>query len=363
MGETSVPTGLTVQQWDNKYFKEFLNKDWFKAFSGTGSNKMIQVKEDLTKKDGDSVTFTLVNKLTGTAKDSDEDLEGNEEGVDLRSQKVTIREYAHAVKFKKFDNQKTAIDLRESHKDVLMDWNMELHRDNVIEALGSINGVAYASATETNKDAWLVDNADRVLFGAAKSNNSSNDHSASLANIDSTTDVLKPGALSLMKRMALQANPKIRPIREKGSISGSNMYVILAGTYPLRDLKNDSTFLQANREARARGKLNPIFSDADYIYDNLAIYEIEDLPIYEGVGQSSIDVAPVYLCGAQAVGTAWAMRPNTVDEEFDYKRRVGIGIKQWYKVEKLRFGSGSTDTADLKDHGIVTGYFSSVADS
>ena len=49
----------------------------------------------------------------------------------------------------------------------------------------------YGTATETQKVAWLVDNADRVLFGAAKSNNSSNDHSASLANVDSTDDKLK----------------------------------------------------------------------------------------------------------------------------------------------------------------------------
>jgi len=52
----------------------------------------------------------------------------------------------------------------------------------VISALGSINGVAYGSASESAKDAWLVDNADRVLFGAAVGNNSANDHSASLAN-------------------------------------------------------------------------------------------------------------------------------------------------------------------------------------
>ena len=58
--------------------------------------------------------------------------------------------------------------------------------------------MAYGTASEAQKDAWLVDNADRVLFGAAKSNNSSNDHSASLANIDNTNDKLTPGAISLL---------------------------------------------------------------------------------------------------------------------------------------------------------------------
>lgn len=363
MAETAVPSGLTVQQWDSKYFREYLNRNWFKRFMGTGSSKMIQVREELIKKPGDSVTFTLVNKLTGNATNSSGTLEGNEEAVDTRSHKVTIEEYSHAVRFAKFESQKTQFDLREAHKDVLMDWNMELDRDKIIAALGDINGVAYGSASEANKDAWLVDNADRVLFGASKANNSSNDHSASLLNVDATSDKLTPGALKLMKRMAKTANPKIRPIKAKGSIGDSDMYVAFVPSLVMRDITSNSAFEQANREARQRGLNNPIFNDADYMYDNIAIYEIEDIGVLSGVGNSGADVAPVYMCGAQAVGIAWSMRPQTVVEEFDYYRKVGIAVKQWYEVEKLRFGSGANDTDDLKDHGVLTGYFSAVADA
>lgn len=363
MAETQVPSGLTVQQWDSDYFTQYLNQSFFKKFMGTGSGKMIQVKEDLTKKPGDSVTYTLVNRLVGAAKGATEDLEGAEEDAALRSFKVTVREYSHATKFSEFEAQKTAIDLRAAHKDALMDWNMELDRDLIIAALGDINGVAYASASEAQKDAWLVDNADRVLFGAAKANNSSNDHSASLANVDTTSDKLTPDALSLMKRMAKQANPKVRPIKSKDAIEGSDMYIVMAPTECIRDLAANSTFQQANRDARQRGIENPLFSAANYIWDNLAIYEIEDIPSLGAVGASSAIVRPVYLLGAQAVAMAWAKRPETVDEKFDYGRKVGIAIKQWYKVEKMRFGSGTSDTDDLKDHGVVTGYFAAAADA
>ena len=169
MAETSVPEGLTVEQWDDKYYTEYLNQNWFKKFMGTGSNAMIQVREDITKKPGDAITVELNNRLTGTAKNENETLEGNEENVRLRSHKVTVREYKHAVKWKVFDDQKTAVPLRRVHKDSLMDWNMELDRDNIIEALSSINGVAYTSASEAQKDAWLADNADRVLCFRSRS--------------------------------------------------------------------------------------------------------------------------------------------------------------------------------------------------
>lgn len=363
MAETYVPTGLTVQQWDEKYFREYFNANWFKQFMGTGSSKMIQVKEDLTKKPGDAVTFTLVNRLTGQAKGASETLEGNEEDLTLRSQKLTVREYSHAVKLSKFEAQKTAIDLRQAHKDVLMDWNMELDRNLIIEALGSINGVAYALASEAEKDAWLVDNSDRVLFGAAISNASSGDHSTALGNVDTTSDKLTPDAISLMKRIAKTANPRVRPFKAKSSIGDSDAYVLFAPTQMVRDLAANTSFVSANREARNRGMDNPLFTGADYIWENIAIYEIEDIPSLGAVGNSSAVVRPCYLCGAQALGMAWAMRPQTVTEEFDYKRKEGIAIKQWMKIEKLRFGAGATDTSDLKDHGIVTGYFAAAADA
>ena len=359
MAETAVPSGLTVQQWDERYFTEYLSKNWFKQFMGTGSSKMIQVKEDLAKKPGDAVTFSLVNRLTGTAKGASDTLEGAEEDAILRSFLVRVREYAHAVRFKKFEAQKTAIDLRQAHKDVLMDWNMELDRDNIIEAMMSINGTAYASADATARNAWLVDNADRVLFGKLKSNAVSGVHATALATIDNTDDKLTPDAISLMKRIAINANPKIRPFKARSSIGDTDAYVLFAHPLHVRDLSLNSTFVAANREARNRGVDNPLFSGADYMWENVAIYTIEDIPLVS----STVQVAPAFFCGAQALGIAWAMRPQTVEEEFDYKRNVGLAVKQWYKVEKLRFGSGSTDTTDYKDNGMVTGWFAAVADA
>ena len=362
MAQTSAASGLVVQQWDDKYFAEYLSANQFKPFMGSNTNSVIQVKEDLTKKPGDSVTFALRNKLTQNAVTGSNTMEGNEEDLTTRSFQVTIDQYRNAVLVPVLENQFSAIDLREAAKDALLDWQMELLRDDIITALGSINGVAYGSASEAQKDTWITDNSDRVLFGAATSNLSAGDHSASLANVDSTDDKLTPAAISLMKRLAKTASPKIRPIRPRKGGSTSDYYVLFAPSLLIRDLAENSTFQQANREARMRGKENPIFRGADYFYDGVYIIEVEDIAVVADVGASSIDVAPCYLCGAQAIAMAWSKRPETVEDMFDYRDKQGCAVREWRAVEKMTFGSGTGDTDDLKDHGVVTGWFSAVAD-
>lgn len=360
MALTTARTGLTPQQWDDKFFMEYVRENRFKRYMGTDENAIIQLKEDLTKAKGDKVTFAAVNKLAGDGVTGNTTLEGNEESLDTRSMAVTVAPLRHAVAVTNWDEQKSTIELRDTAKMALKLWSMEKMKTAIITALGSINGVAYASASEAQKDAWLVDNADRVLFGAAKSNASSNDHSTSLGNVDSTSDKLTPEAVSLMKRIAQTASPAIRPIRLN---EDEEWFVLFANSRSFRDFALNSTVTQANRDARVRGMDNPLFTGGSLVWDGVIVREMPEIGVLSGVGASSIDVGPAYLCGAQAVGVAWAQRTKTTTQVSDYGFRNGVGIQEMRGIEKLIFGSGSGDTDDLKDHGVVTGFFSAVADS
>jgi N4-gp56 family major capsid protein len=261
MVDSTAATGLTVQQWDDKFFVEHVQQNRFAREMGTSENSIIQVKQDLTKKKGDSVTFALVNRLSGAGVANGATLEGNEEDMDSRSFKLTIGERAHGVRVTDWQNQISAIDLRKAGKMSLKTWAMENTRDRIIAALMSINGVAYGSASEAQKDAWLVDNADRVLFGAAKSNNSSNDHSLSLANIDGTNDKLTASAASLMKRIAQSASPKIRPVMS--TTSGREFFTVYVPSLVFRDLKADSTITNAQRDVSLRMQNEKLFKGGD----------------------------------------------------------------------------------------------------
>lgn len=361
MAETIAATGLTAQQWDDKFFVEHVQQNRFASSMGKDENSVIQIKEDLTKNKGDSLTYALVNRLTGPGQLDGATLEGNEESLDSRSFKLTINERAHGVRSNSWNNQISSIDLRKAARMALKTWSMEDTRDRIITAYGSINGVAYGSASEGQKDAWLVDNTDRALFGALLSNHGV-DHSAALLNIDNSADKFTTGAASLMKRIARTANPKIRPIMSSDS-EGRFFYVCYVPSLVFRDLKTDTTITNAQRDVSLRMQNEKLFKGGDLEWDGIIFKEIEDIAVLSGVGAGGIDVAPVYFAGAQALGYGIASRWKTAEETFDYGRKKGIAVMEMGNFEKMLFGSGSGDTDDLKDHGLVTGFFASVADS
>ena len=359
MALTTARTGLTPQIWDDKFFMEYVRENRFKRYMGTDENSIIQMKDELTKKQGDKVTFASVSKLAGAGVTGNTTLEGSEEDLDTRSMAVTVAPLRHAVAVTNWDEQKSAIDLRDTAKMALKLWSMEKMKTAIITALGSINGVAYSSATAAQRNAWMVDNVDRVQVGKLKSNYNAT-HATALANIDNTDDKLTPDAVSLMKRIAQTASPAIKPIRLN---EDEEWFVLFANSRAFRDFSLNSTVTQANRDARARGMDNPLFTGGSLVWDGVIVREIPEIGILSGVGAGAIDVGPVYLCGAQAVGVAWAQRTKTTTQVSDYGFRNGVGLQEMRGIEKLIFGSGAGDTDDLKDHGIVTGFFAGVADS
>ena len=364
MADTVNATGLRVQQWDKDFFTEYVQANRFAKYMGTNENSIIQLKEDLSKKKGDRITYALANRLTGAGITGTNTLEGNEESLDTRSHRLTVDKIRNAVRIGEMDEQRSAIDLRNAAKATLKTWMMEKTRDGILDALASINTgsapVLYADASEGQKDTWLVDNADRVLFGNAVGVGGYTDHSADLTAITPSME-LSTDIISIAKRRALTASPKIHPITTNGD---QQNYVMFVHPLAMRDLKEDSVFLQANREARARNTSNPLFSDDSYIWDGVIIREVADIQVLENVGSSgTTEVVPCYLVGAQALGIAWAKRSTSVTKSFDYGDKEGCAIEEIRGIEKLHFGSGSGDTSDVKQHGVHTCYVSAVADA
>jgi N4-gp56 family major capsid protein len=362
MAESAISSNNKVKNWEAKFFEEYLRDGRFAPYMGEDPFSMIQVKS-ATKK-GDKLSITLINRLTGAGVTGKSTLKGNEEPMKDRTFEFTVDRVRHAVLHDELDEEFSAFNIVQAERAVLKNWIMEKTRDQIIESLGSIavaggTAVAYSAASEAQKDAFLVDNADRFLFGALTANNAANDHSAALAQIDNTADKLTGNTLSLAKRLAKTANPRIRPIKVQGD---EEWYVLFAGSQSFRDFAADSDVRTANRDAWQRGKDNPLFTGGDLIWDGVIVREVPEISVITGVGAAGINVAPNYLCGAQALGICWKQRTKMIEDVDDYDAKKGAGVQEIRDIKKLLFGKGSADRDDLVQHGVLTLYTAGVAD-
>lgn len=362
MAFTRVATGLTVEQWDDKFFTEYLTENRFAGEFGTDENNIIQVKENLTKKAGDRVNYALVNRLSADATTGSATMEGNEEDMHTRSFEQVVDKRRNAVRFAEVDEQFSAVSLRNAAKSVLKDWSMKDTETLIIQALASINGVKYASATEAQKDAWLTDNTDRVYFASGYAGT---DHSAGLTEQDLTSDLLTAADISAMKYKALvTANPKIRPIRS--TKNGRHYFILYVDPRCFRDLKaeTNSPIVLAEREVALELENERLFQGGDLLWDGVIIKEVHEMfsvlgTPFTNVGDAgTVEVGCAFLCGAQAIAAAYARRWKSTTQDFDYGDKHGVEISSIYGIGKMLFGSDdASDTGDLKQHGVVTGYF------
>ena len=354
MANTTTSTNLVVTKFLSDFFKEFIRDNLFFPYTGRSSNNAIVIKQDRQK-----VNIPLVAKLDGNGVSGNGTLDGNEEFLNQYAYVLTPTYHRNGVRLTAEEREKPAIDLMMAAREMLMSWGMEKVRDDIIvEALGSFYNAGSivtvddtAAAINTAADAWLTNNADRVLYGAAESNVVAGDHSASLANVDPTNDKLTGDFVRLIRKIAREANPIIRPIRVSGGIE---TYVLFVGTQGMLHLKEDLETLHSN--AGVRGEGNPLFRPGDLVWDNVVIREIPEMTTlladssyYATAGNSSSKVEPVFLCGAQAVGYGLGQRPRLiVDTDKDYNFQPGVAVELKHDIDKLVYND--------KDHGMVAGY-------
>lgn len=371
MNVSPARAGLTPQQWDTDYFAEYIRQNRFAKYMGKTENSMIQLKDSLTTKSGDTVTFAAVRRLVGAGVTGNTVLEGNEEILDLRSMKLTVAPLRHAVAVSDWDEQKSVIELRNVARTSLRNWSMERLRSDLIisfSSMGTVNGVTipFATANATQRNLWLASNSDRVRFGAAAANFSSGVMATALATLDNTADKMTGALLSLAKRQAQTASPHIRPIMTVDT-NDEEWFVVFMPSLVFRDFRNDANVLAANANGRPRESgwmKNPMFSGGDLVWDGMIVREIPELPVLTGLGTSGIDVAASFLCGAQAIGAGWAQRSKTTTNVRDYGYFHGVGLQEIRGIGKLQFGRDATaDTTTLVDQGMYTIFTAAVADA
>lgn len=381
MAISTVQSNNKLVKYTQEINREWVRENMFSPYMGEDVTSIFRRRMEL-KSGGEQMNIPLVSRLTGAGV-STGPLVGNEEEIDDYGMRIWLEWARNAVVTKKSEQQKDSADVFGEAKPLLSDWAKELMRDETIAALMAlptesqpvsgvrVNGIQYDLATAAQRNTWQTDNSDRILYGATTANVAGT-HALSLQNVDTTADKFTAPNLALLKRVAMNANPKIRPYKTR---DGYEYYVCFAGTNTFRDLKIDLQVV--NKDARPReGRQingapdNPLFQDGDQIYDGVIVRLVPEISSFVTnvwtslltAGATSARVEPVFLCGQQAVTFAIGqMQKPTFRQEDDYQFVKGVGIEMAYGIGKMFKKHPKSGTA-LKQWGVVTGFFASAAD-
>lgn len=385
MALTTVSSGNKVTDFQSKVNRTYVREGRFGPYIGASENAIIQTNRSIRKK-----SIPLVGKLSGGGVRGSTSLVGNEEPLSNFDFLIEPTHVRNGVLIDNEEREKSEFDLYTEARPSLMNWIMETKRDQIIQALGAVyaggtyynyGGTAASGATGSsaasaaNMDTWQAANTDRILYGSAKSNLTSGDHTTSLGTIDTTNDKLTPDVISLLKRMAMAADPLIRPVMVEDDVP---FYVYFTDSFGFRDLSVNSTMVQANRDARERGIKNPLFSGGDLMWDNVLIKEIPDIGkfidstgggLWDGVwganatgdslktsGNGGTRVGVGFLCGAQAVAFGRGKDAQfKLRKEDDYEHLNGVGIVAKHDIKKIFYNG--------KQHGMITHFYSAALDA
>jgi hypothetical protein len=372
MSETTIRSDGHTIDFRKDLFREYVRTNRFAAFEGKGPTNCISQKLSSDP----IIRHPLVTRLTGAGVTGSTMLRGSGEAIGNYWWTTNPTFYRHAVEFNKEDSQKTNLDLMRESRPLLLQWMMEEHRDRIINAFGSVyNGTTYASldvttqspvaATEGNKDTWLQNNWDRVIFGDTEYSPTATvgDHSAGLTTVDSTNSLFTYSRLRDMRRLAEDADPHIRPYQtqEEGEV-----YVVFAGSVAFRDFKASLDTINQNADIRGMKITsggNVIGRDGDMFFEGTIVRKVPEIgTLLSGTGKSlalagasaTTRVEAVFMCGQQAMVHGLGQMPDViVDRDYDFKFRPAVAVECKEDVKKTFFN-------DIQ-HGMVTGYFSGVA--
>lgn len=371
---------------------DFLRASRFEPWMGEGGGYVINRFRELVD-GGRQMNVPLVNQLVGPGVGAGI-LTGAEESLDDYGFPIWPDFARNAVTFGLQAVDDASFDIPATAKQTIRNWAKKTFRDDMVDALLSIplatiqanrgtstnggnrvNGVRWRDASVAQRNAWSDNNADRVRYGINIANRVAGNAASSLANVDSTNDRLTANMVSAMKRQAQATTadgsaPAITPYMIEGT--DEEWFVMFAGTRAMRDLRNDTTIANANRDSRPRESDptksggNPQFTGGSLVWDGVIIKEIPEITnrlLLAGVGASSIDVEPVFLCGQNAFAYGMARTPTVKPRDHtDYGFTDGVGVMASYAVAKIAKAPTAGPSTALKDYGVVTGFVSATPD-
>lgn len=377
----------TQKKWSKLLFKHALDRMFFtqRGMLGVDENSVIMVDKNLTKEKGDKINFEMQYPLTGDGQGDDGAIETNNEALTIANFLVTVHERAHSVASAgKMSAQRTATNIRKAGKAALGNWMGQIMEQDIYNALAGLYNVSTSIATVNE----AAPSTNRKFIGgyslAGTGPNSYGTLASVLAtNLDDAAQ-MNTRLISLIKRKAIMASPRFRPIR----IKGEDFFVMLLHTLQIKSIKaetGDRGWTAIQKDAAVRGKDNPLFSGAAGLWDGVILQQYDKVATCTGAGSSAIaegfqqnatlasrtsdaaasgvSFARALFLGAQAGALAYAQLPAWYEKMLDLGRKPAVGTDVLYGAAKTRFNKytqpsgGNTAQEDFAAYTVDTAVF------
>lgn len=339
MAKTSFATTdpEVKMHWDEELFREVREDTYFARFTGTSRTNMVYSKEDLTKKKGDRIRFGFIKQLRGPGVEDGATLENNEERLNDYTKDIVLKRYRHGVRDDgDLDRQRPFFDIDEEADMLIREWGKDK-----IDSL-------HFDAHNTTPTHILYPSGAGATFAFTTT------EATALAALHATGSKLTPNFITAARTFAetggatstTMDSRRIEPIKPL-KVDGEEYYVLLVHPDVNFDLETNSTMQQAQRDAQARSKDNPIFKNAVLVWGGVIVHR----HVKVGVGTSGgVPYAKCRLYGQGAQCLAWGRRPKVVYKTFDYDEEHGWAWAVTMKAQMTQFNS--------KDFGSIGVYLS-----
>lgn len=338
---------LTRKRWARDLFKVILPAIEFNDLVGSGSDSIVQMRTELGKGEGDTVTFGIRKPLTGEGVVGRNTVEGNEEALKFTYFSVTVEELNHAVDTGgKMDEQRVPYNLLQEGRDALQEWWAAKLSDMLINYL--VGNASYTIAGSTFAQAASTpDVGHHVGINQADG--------TAVATVEAAITAADTMDLAFLDRMKQRAEVpysttppyyKVRPLK----MGGKDYYRVIMHNYVFDSLRQNTNVGQWGDLLRAANKLQ--IPNVEIEYNGMLITKSERVPKMVTVGSGG--VYRTVLLGCQAACFAWGGAGETksttmafVPYEQDAKRYVMVRGGGIFGVKKTLF--------DSIDYGVITG--------
>lgn len=313
---------LTAQTWAKKWWIEAKTDSYFygHGFIGKGVDNIIVEFPELEQSQGYQHTYGQVRELDGAGISGDSTMEGQEEVPDVYDDAITLNQKRNAVRSAGKLSEQYPSDkaVRSWAEELLKRWMAALIDQDLFDALGT-------SST-------------KAIYGG----------DATLTTDIEAGDCFTTALISKAVAYAKKATPMI----VGKTINGSKKYVCVISPDQAFDLRTrDAAWSQAQREAKAAGDNNPIFTDALGQWNNCVIHEHQRVSTSAvwGTGANLAGAAALFM-GIQAGAIAYAKKKIWTEKSFDYGNKVGFCIGAIYGVSKSVFNSADNALVEIRTY-------------